>query len=142
MRKVKNPTKVQERNKLRIWHKKAWDKMSEFVRKRDKGICYTCGKANWDEELGEFTIKGMQGGHFRHGVLDFDPENIHCQCPQCNKWLSGNLAIYAVNLLNELGEKRFIALNERADQALKGEIRSVEDYQLLIHQLEYKISRL
>lgn len=75
----------------RTIHKKAWKLMSEYVRRRDKGICITCGKKDhW---------KNMQAGHFVHkDCMDFIFENINCQCAQCNKWKHGELGIYSVKL--------------------------------------------
>ena len=50
---------------------RAWILCSEYIRKRDKGICFTCGEP------------GDQAGHFKHGKnceRYFDEYNIHCQC--------------------------------------------------------------
>lgn len=101
---------------------KAWGTFSKWIQNRDKQ-CVTCGSTN-----------RLCGGHFYHGVLDFDEENINCQCNQCNTYKSGNLAIYSVYLLNKLGEKKFKELNLRHYQAMKGEKRSPEDYKRIIQQ--------
>lgn len=74
----------------------------------------------------------MQAGHFRHGVLDHDEDNIRCQCTRCNKWLSGNLAEYSRRLLKEIGRKRLESLHQRADKALKGHKRDETYYEELI----------
>jgi len=76
---------------VRKLHKDAWKLMSEYVRRRDKGRCITCPKVDhW---------KNMHAGHFVHkDCMDFNYENINCQCPQCNKWGHGKLGIYAINL--------------------------------------------
>lgn len=116
-----------KRSPLKIIKDKAWDTFSLWIRTRDKFTCYTCN----------ITTGIMQAGHFWHGVLDFDEENIHCQCVRCNKWLSGNLAVYGLRLLNELGLKKFKALDIRHTQAMKGEKRDIEDYKKLIDK--YKI---
>lgn len=75
---------------------KAWKLMSEFIRRRDKGKCFTCPKQDdW---------KYMQAGHFVHkDCMDFNEININCQCPQCNKWKHGNLGIYAIRLDQKYG---------------------------------------
>jgi hypothetical protein len=99
---------------------KAWNTFSQWIRKRDKR-CVTCGSTNQ-----------LQAGHFYHGVLDFDEENINAQCKQCNHFKSGNLALYSIYLLKKLGLKKFNELNLRHYQAMKGEIRSAEDYKKLI----------
>ena len=82
---------------------KAWRLCSEYIRKRDKGICFTCG------------LEGTQAGHFKHGKnceRYFDEYNIHCQCRRCNLFLSGNLAVYLRKLQQKYGIKK-------ADELLK-----------------------
>lgn len=72
--------------------------MSDYIRSRDNGRCYTCGKQD--------EIKRMQAGHYeKRGVLElryYEP-NVHCQCPHCNHHLGGNMAIYARNLERDYG---------------------------------------
>ena len=92
--------------------KKAWDLQSEWIRRSEKGICFTCGiHKPWKEQ---------QAGHYIHkNCLDFDLINIHCQCVHCNKWLSGNLGIYAERLIAEYGENAIVELRERERQYKK-----------------------
>lgn len=118
---------MKKRSPLKIIRDKAWNTFSLWIRTRDKFTCYTCG-----DKTGV-----MQAGHFFHNVLDFDEENIHCQCSRCNHFKSGNLAEYAVRLLRDLGTKKFKALEQRHYQAMKGEKRSIEDYQKIIDK--YKL---
>ena len=55
----------------------------------------------------------MQAGHYIHkDCLDYDDVNIHCQCARCNKWLSGNLGVYAERLIAEYGEAVIAELRE------------------------------
>lgn len=121
---------------------KAWNIWSIYIRKRDKGICYTCGARHWDEELGEWSIKGFNAGHFKHGVLDFDEENIHCQCIRCNRWNHGELDLYAENLIRDMGLERFNLLCNRAKEATKGQKYTIEDYEKIIKETEAKILQL
>lgn len=107
------------------YKRKAWETFSKWVRDRDKR-CITCGSTN-----------RLCAGHFWHGVLDFDEENINCQCDQCNRYKSGNLATYSVYLLNKLGQEKFDALNIRHTRALGGEKRTPEEYGALIEK--YKL---
>lgn len=97
-------------------HRKAWDVFSKWVRNRDKK-CITCG-----------SEVQLQGGHFFHGVLDFDEININAQCKGCNHFKSGNLAIYATYLINKHGIDAFQALDGRHWLAKKGEKREPQDY--------------
>lgn len=77
--------------------KKAWALQSEWIRRKEDGVCFTCGK--------KLPWKEQQSGHFVHGdSLDFDLRNIHCQCVRCNHWLSGNLIPYTRKMLALYGE--------------------------------------
>lgn len=115
---------------------KAWNTFSIWIRTRDKK-CYTCPQSYWDEQLGEWTIKGLEAGHFKHNVLDFDEMNIHAQCKKCNKYYSGKLDIYAENLIRDYGLDKFNDLCNRSKLALKGEIKSPEEYKAIIEK--YKL---
>lgn len=121
---------------------KLWGIFSTYIRLRDKGRCVTCGHAQWDSDLGEWSIKGMHAGHFHHGVLDEDEENINCQCNKCNTYLGGNLSKYSVYLLQKLGYEKFVQLAYRANQAKRGEFKSIEDYQKLIKEYQTKCENL
>lgn len=90
-------------NKLK---KKAEKVFHKWIVKRDNYICYTCNKP------------GNQAGHYWHNKLDFDERNLHCQCPACNLWKSGNLAEYGNRLLNEYGKEWMDKLYSDAHQSL------------------------
>lgn len=105
-------------------HRKAWDTFSKYIRKRDP-YCVT------HLVLGN-KVPSQNAGHFWHGVLDFDEENINGQCINCNKWNSGRLAEYSTYLLNKLGKKKFDALDIRHTRALAGEKRTDEEYLAII----------
>ena len=103
--------KSQKKKKIRlprgtITHLKCWKLMSELVRREEQGICFTCGKRdNW---------KNCQAGHFKHSSQDFVRENIHCQCIKCNKWLSGNLSVYTLKLIDKYGIKKVKELDKNS----------------------------
>ena len=105
---------------LKSLRKLAWRLQSEYIRRSAKGICFICGdKRSW---------KSQQAGHYIHlNSLDFDPINIHCSCVRCNKWLSGNLGVYAERLIAEYGEEAIIALRQRANQVKKFTISELKD---------------
>ena len=76
----------------------AWKQFSQYVRQLEKGICFTCHKKKpWKE---------MDAGHFRHRSLFtfFLEIGVHCQCTYCNRFLHGNLGIYAVELDKKYGQ--------------------------------------
>ena len=72
---------------------------SKYIRKRDKGVCFTCGK--------EDSEKKMQAGHYiSRRILScryFD-KNVHCQCKACNIYKEGNKPVYALNLQKKYGK--------------------------------------
>lgn len=74
---------------------KLWKVFSEYIRKRDKGICFTCGRKceGSGYHAGHFIPKSVGGI-----VLYFHPENVNGQCAHCNIWLSGNQWEYGQRL--------------------------------------------
>jgi hypothetical protein len=114
------------KSRRKILLKKIWALFSEWVRRKEKGICYTCGiKKNYKE---------MDAGHYLHNRLDFNPMNVHCQCVRCNKWLSGNLGVYAENLIKEYGIEAVEILRLRSHQIWKPSFDELE--KLLEHWKE------
>ena len=79
--------------------KKKLDKVfSMFIRKRDDGVCFTCGVKK--------PIAEMQNGHFcsrRYLATRWDERNCNTQCVSCNVFLKGNMDIYAHNLMGKYG---------------------------------------
>lgn len=98
---------------------RAWRYFSAYIRKRDP-YCVT------HLILGQ-RYETQNAGHFWHGVLDFDEENVNGQCINCNKFNSGRLAEYSIYLLQKLGKKKFDALDIRHTKALSGEKRSIDE---------------
>src|SRR3990167_1336114 len=79
--------------------KKLADKyFSIYIRKRDKGTCFTCFKKDeW---------KYMQCGHYiprNFNSLRYDERNCHAQCPGCNIFKQGNKDVYALCLQGKYG---------------------------------------
>ena len=105
---------------LKSLRKKAWDLQSEYIRKSERGICFTCGvKKRWLKQ---------QAGHYIHGNrMDFVALNIHCQCPRCNCYLSGNLGVYAERMIAEYGEQAVAELREISKQEHKYTIFELEE---------------
>jgi len=80
--------------------KRLWKVFSAFIRKRDKGTCFTCGSTGnigSNYHAGHFIQKSVGGL-----ALYFNEDNVHGQCARCNLWLSGNQYEYGV----KLGEKK------------------------------------
>lgn len=113
---------------------KVWKKCSEYVRKRDNYICFTC-----DRQLDKDT---SHAGHFRHGKTKptfFDERQIRCQCVKCNKWLSGNLGIYGVKLSWLLGKK---TINEIIQSSFQLKIWKAKELEKLDRYFDEKLKEL
>lgn len=89
---------------------KLWQVFSEYIRRRDKGICISCNKkSDWKE-----TDAGHYYARTTGLALFFDPRNVNGQCRSCNLFRHGNLPAYALalkqkygpNILEELDAKR------------------------------------
>lgn len=119
---------------LKFLHKKAWSLQSEWIRRSEHGICYTCGAHDeW---------KNQNAGHYIHGNhMDFVIMNIHCQCVRCNKWLSGNSGIYAERMIAEYGEEAVASLRE-IDRTTKGHKFTIIELENLIADRKEKLASL
>jgi len=89
--------------------------LNKFCRDRDvqAGLgCISCGKH-----------KTLQGGHYiaqgSCSFLRYHPDNIHGQCDTCNRFLSGNLIEYRINLVKKIGEDRVAWLEANRHQIKK-----------------------
>jgi len=105
---------------LKSLRKKAWTIFSRWVRTKEKGVCFTCGK--------RFEISETDAGHFVHrDCLDFDERNIHCQCSRCNRYLHGNLTKYAEHLIKKYGPDIIKELNHLGSKVKKFSRKELED---------------
>jgi len=88
--------KKKKKEKISTWKKKADKVFSLFIRKRDAefgGSCITCGK--W------FDYDEMDAGHFisRNCLqLRYNEKNVNAQCRGCNRFRSGEQALYVRGL--------------------------------------------
>ncbi|KAA0126469.1 NinG protein [Chryseobacterium sp. SN22] len=109
------------------------DLINAKIRRRDSVngyfICISC------QELK--PAKQMNAGHYypkeplAYRAVKFDLDNIHGQCIRCNRHLSANLIPYRANLLQKIGERRLLQLEQKA--ALSG-FKYSRDF--LIEQIE------
>lgn len=142
-------TKKLTKEIIKTLKRKAWRLMSEYIRRRDSGICYTCGdRKPW---------KQQQAGHFVHSTgrengfssIDFEEDNINCQCSGCNNesWKKGKDArlVYDRKMI-----ERFPGVDENGDyiaerfQRMRKEIwkPSIQNLEDLIINLKFKIGGL
>jgi hypothetical protein len=101
LKRVKGLSKsVKRRDPYKTLRDKAWKEFSIYVRRgaadwRGFTRCFTCPKyAPWQE---------FDSGHFKHGVMDFNPKNINPQCTGCNRFWHGRLDAYATALVKKYG---------------------------------------
>ena len=113
---------------LKTLHQKAWDLQSEYIRRIERGICYTCGKMDdWKE---------MDAGHCVHGnSVDFADFNIHCQCSRCNRWLHGNPEIYIGKVIKNYGLKEYEKILKQKQNGHKFKVKELEQIILKYREL-------
>jgi len=128
MPKLKNPTVKQLKKIL-------WRIVSEYIRRRDKGICFTCGaKKDWkDMHAGHFVPKGS------YSDTEFEETNIHCQCPKCNTFLGGNLTEYTIRMIDMYGRDYVDELMRRKHITKKW---TKEELKELIEYYKIKLAEL
>lgn len=71
---------------------------SQYIRARDKNVCYTCDRV--------LEQNKSQNGHFvprQYLATRWDERNNHCQCWWCNVRFNGHPSIYAIKLVKEYG---------------------------------------
>ena len=78
------------------------------IRERDKDLgCISCG--------GPVEHAGHYHSHGHHSALRFDLINTNGQCKRCNMFLHGNLIKYRQGLINRVGERIVLELEEAAN---------------------------
>lgn len=103
---------------------KAWKTTSELVRKKSKGICYTCERP--------YPFNKLVAGHFieKRGNANvyFDMENLQAQCQwYCNRMLHGSKDVYAAKLIQEKGPKILYDLLKRAGKPKQWTQKELEE---------------
>ncbi len=115
---------------------KLWKIVSQYIRKRDKNICFTCGKRS--------DGQGMHAGHFipssvagSNNYLNWDERNIHAQCYACNVNRGGWGERYAEMMEHTYGKEVLAELRTRRFQ-----VDPVKDWDLLIECYQLKLEQL
>lgn len=107
--------KQAKKDKSLSWYKKELDRVfSQFIRLRDKGVCFTCGnKKYW---------KLQQNGHYIsrvHMSVRFSEKNCNAQCASCNIFKNGNMDEYALALQKKWGKGILLQLNQEKYKVTK-----------------------
>lgn len=115
--------------------KKLADKyFSEYIRKRDNYVCFTCGKK------GDKT--NIQNGHYvsrSFNALRFSERNCHAQCVGCNIFKRGAMDEYAISLVKKHGPE---ILQELAEEKRKVKQFTVRELEGMIEDFKQKLSTL
>jgi len=119
--------------------KKCWKLMSLWVRLKnaDKNgyvRCITCDKIK--------HFRQMDCGHLRHGVLDYYEKNLAPQCDFCNRFNSGQRDLFYRWAIKTYGQKEVDKLYQKANEAKKGELYTIEELQKIAVVLTLKINLL
>lgn len=119
--------KKKKPKKLQRWRMPCslWSQFSEYIRRRDKGKCYTCERVDdWKHKrfAGHFIDRSIGG--FK---LYYDPQNVHAQCYYCNDRLSGNKAKYALHLIRDYGPDIIEKLHSRQYPVIKVQPSDIEE---------------
>lgn len=110
-------------------HLKLWKTFSQYVRKKSKGICFTCGaRKAWQD---------MDASHYLHGKLDYSEINIQACCVRCNRYLHGNLGAFAERLVGEYGQARITKLRLEAREIQRHEIEWLQE-KISYYEEEFK----
>ena len=92
--------------------KEAQHAFNPWIRQRDQHQpCISCGAPPPDLSG---LHAGRDAGHYRStGSADhlrFNEDNVHGQCPSCNRWGAGKVVEYRMGLLARIGPERTNAL--------------------------------
>jgi Bacteriophage Lambda NinG protein len=110
--------------------KEFWKIFSQYIRQRDKGICFICGlKRPWKKMQAGHCIPKVEGGL----ELYFHEQNVNCSCYRCNINLGGNGALYARRIKQVYGEEVLNKLYEIYDRRGNYKITDEEYIKLIEH---------
>src|SRR3990167_9112004 len=93
---------IKRSRNTRATRTRVWAVFSKYIRTRDKGICFTCGKYA--------TGMGYHAGHYIPSsicgvLLKYHEANVHGQCFNCNINLGGYGAMYDRKMREKYGEE-------------------------------------
>ena len=84
--------------------------------------CYTCDAVIY--------IDNTQVSHFIsriHHSLRWEPRNVRLCCKRCNIWLNGNLAEFALKLIDERGRQEVEWLRQEGNKIKNWSIKELEE---------------
>lgn len=111
--------------------KMLWKVFSEYIRKRDKNRCFTCGKfaEGSGYHAGHFIAKASGGL-----ALYFNEDNVHGQCYNCNINLGGNSYIFGKNL-GQKAEELYKLKQTNVKWSAQDYLDKIEYYKKKLHEI-------
>lgn len=107
---VRRPRR-QRKSSLAKLKRRLWELIRAYVAVTWGDGCFTCPAR-------ELKGGNRHTGHFINAgkslAVRYCPDNLRTQCGRCNVWLRGNLAEYAIRLLDQIGEEKFRTLLRRS----------------------------
>jgi hypothetical protein len=98
----------QRKSSLACLKRKLWSLFSSYVKERDGNVCFSCGASGLESH-------GWHAGHLfpagAHGIIRYEPKNVHSQCYRCNINLGGNGAAYSDRFIEVYGIEEFRRLS-------------------------------
>jgi len=109
--------------------RKLWDVFSKYIRQRDNGICFICGK--------NASGSGYHAGHFISKAIGgielyFNEDNVHGCCYNCNINLGGNLYLYGKKLGEEKCEELYELKNKIVKWTEEDYLNKIQHYEKLL----------
>lgn len=83
------------------WLREAQTSFNAFIRARDADLpCISCGRHHTGQyHAGHYLSVGARP------ELRFCEANVHKQCSACNNYLSGNIVLYRIALIDKIGQE-------------------------------------
>jgi len=104
----------------------------KYILTRDEGQpCISCGSYPKRYEAGHFMSSGGNGN------VRYNEKNIHAQCHKCNCYLSGNLNMYRVSLIEKIGLSEVEKLEKK-----EVKVYSVEELKEIAEYYRQKLKSL
>lgn len=112
--------------------KKLWKVFSVYIRKRDKNVCFTCGRyaEGSGYHAGHFIPKSVGGL-----LLYFNEDNVHGQCYNCNINLGGNQYEYGIKLGKEKVDELYKLKQKSVKWSNKEYLDKIEEYKQKYEQI-------
>ena len=114
------------KSKLKRLHDRCWELISEYVRRKAQGRCFTCGIVRY--------WKKQDAGHCFHGKGDFNFINIQCQCTSCNRHKHGNGAEFMIRLIYKYGQGKVDNMIYEINKKTKYIISELEEIKFYLKQ--------